>query len=132
MSDDSLVKYNVFKENDIEMSIINNTSKISFYNERSTIIRQSGTPPSKIHFNFLITSAFRQVKIFFITIVKKRFPNIYYGFDSTAFCLLKYSKRLVQNRRYIVYGTLSKNKLYFIDCLKADEIDYKKLCYMLL
>lgn len=133
MTQDNSIKYNIFKENDIELTkIYNSNTNISFYNQKSSFIKQSETPPSKIYFNFLISSSFNQVKIFYITIIKKKFPNIYYGFDSTAFCLLKYKNNLEQNKRYLIYGTLTKNKLYFIDCLKVEDVDYKRLCYMLL
>ena len=126
-------KYNIFKEKNLELSKIKEESSCSIYKESSTFLRSCRCPetPTKMQFNFLTCSQFNEVKIFFITITKKKFSNVYYGYDSTSFCLVRYGYELKPGQRYIIYGKLSKLKLYFIDCICAEEIVYKDLCYFL-
>lgn len=128
--EDSFGKYNFFKEHNLE--ITETEMSHTFYNQRSSVLRKSTAPSTRVHFNFLVISPLKQVAIFYLTVIKKKFPNIYYGYDSTAFCLIKCNSLLESGKRYIIYGKLSKNKLFFVDCLSFEELDYRSLCYMLL
>jgi hypothetical protein len=125
-------KYNIFKENDL--SIPRPDSSHSFYSESSTFLRSKRCPEpqSRIGFNFITVSPLSEIRVFFVTVTRRKFPTVYYGFDSTAFCLLRYAGRLQKDRRYMIYGRLTKNKYYFIDCIDVKEIVYRDLCYLLL
>lgn len=106
----------------------------SFCYESSTFLKSKNVPRPTPHvfFNFVISSPLNQIKLFFITVIRKKYSNVFYGYDSSSFCLLKCERNLKKGKRYMIYGKLSKNKLYFLECLKEEEIDYKELCYMLL
>ncbi|ELA41013.1 uncharacterized protein VICG_01972 [Vittaforma corneae ATCC 50505] len=106
----------------------------SFYNESSTFLRSKHLPRphTQIFFNFILASPLNEVRAFFITVIKKKYPNVFYAYDSSSFCLLKCNRNLKKGQRYVVYGKLTKNRLYFLESLKEEEVDYKELCYMLL
>lgn len=105
----------------------------SFYFEPSTFLRSKHLPkaPTKLTYNFILSSELNIVSIFFITVTMKKFPNVFYAYDSTSFCLLRSERNLKKGQRYIVYGKLTKRKFFFLESLKEIEIDYKELCYML-
>lgn len=115
-------------------SFKNSEIQSSFYNESSTFLKSKRIPLplTKIFFNFVLTSELNEIRVFFITIIKKKFSNVYYGYDSSSFCLLKCPRRLEKGERYLIYGKLTKNKLYFLECMKEEKINYKELCYMIL
>lgn len=109
-------------------------SDSSFFQESSSFLKNLKLPQlnTRIQFNFLVSSSLGEIRIFLITIIKKKFPNIFYAFDSTSFCLLRTERNLKKHKRYLIYGRLSKNKFFFLDCLREEEINYKDLCYMLI
>lgn len=127
--ENSTTKYNVFKEHDLELS------KLTELNITSSFIKEhekdSNLPKRRI-FSFIVSTQLNFKTTFTITIIKKKFPNIYYGYDSTAFCLIKSQFTLKNNKRYQIYGSLTKNKLFFLDAIKADLLDYKVLLYNIL
>lgn len=106
----------------------------SFYEESSTFLKSNllPKPSTRLFFNFILCSPFDQIRTFFITIIKKKFPTVFYAYDSSSFCLLKSERNLEKGRRYLIYGRLNKNKYYFLESIKEEEIDYKELCYSLL
>ncbi|KAM0679589.1 hypothetical protein GINT2_002218 [Glugoides intestinalis] len=120
-------------KDDIENSSIS-VAQSSFYREASTFLKSKYLPKPRtsVCYNFIGTSALNKVMVFFITVTKKRFPNIYYAYDSTSFCLVRSERALKSKQRYIIYGKLTKNRFFFLESLKEEEIDYKELCYMLL
>lgn len=106
----------------------------SFYQERSSFLksRKIQQAQMKIRFNFIVTSPLNEIRTFLITITKKKFPNVFYGYDSTSFLLVRCERDLKKSHRYLIYGKLSKNRFYFLECLKEEKVDYKSLCYMLI
>lgn len=128
------MKYNILKDKKIELSEIENNTTCSVFKDSSTFLRGDVCKSSKtsVSFNFLTQSLHGIVMPFFITITRKRFPNVYYGYDSTAFCIIRCEAPLKLGVRYTIYGKLSKIKMYFIDCMEATPVDYKELCYWLL
>lgn len=123
------------KEGEKEVRKIGEESSFSsFYDESSTFLRSKflPKPSTRLFFNFILCSPQNQIRTFFITIIKKKFPNIFYAYDSSSFCLLKSTRNLQNGKRYLVYGKLTKNKYYFLESMKEEEIDYKELCYSLL
>lgn len=110
------------------------STESSFYTEPSTLLKSKHLPRphARLFFNFILTSPLNEVRTFFVTVVRKKFPSVFYAYDSSSFCLLRCSRRLRPGQRYIIYGKLAKNRLYFLECLKEEEVDYKELCYMLL
>lgn len=126
-------KYNIFAENKVELSKIQEESSCSYYAESSTFLRSAKVPepPTKHFFNFIEYSRHDIMLSFYVTISRKKFQNIYYGYDSTSFCLVRSTYPLAINRRYIIYGRLSKARLYFLDSTAVEELDYKAFCYSL-
>lgn len=118
---------------DIKSNTPIDSSQSSFYQEHSTFLKNRKTTHAhtRIRFNFLNTSPMSEIRTFLITIIRKKFPNIFYAFDSTSFCLLRSERDLKRNQRYLIYGKLSKNKFFFLESLKEEEINYKELCYMI-
>ena len=106
----------------------------SFFQESSSFLKNIKLSQlhTRIRFNFLVTSSLGEIRVFLITIIKKKFPNIFYAYDSTSFCLLRSERNLKNKQRYLIYGKLSKNKFFFLDSLKEEDINYKELCYMLI
>jgi len=105
----------------------------SIYNDSSTFLNSKRLPRPATHvfFNFVLSSPLNDIRLFFITVIRKKFPNVFYGYDSSSFCLLRCDRDLKKGKRYLIYGRLTKNRLYFLECLREEEIDYKELCYML-
>lgn len=132
----AIKKYDIFEENGIKLSNTNEDTadESSLYKESSSFLKSIFCSSAKttMQFNFIIKTPLNEIRVFYITITKKRFENIYYGYDSTAFCIIRYSGELNIGSRYIMYGKLSKLKTYFLDCLETELIEYKKLCYMIL
>lgn len=128
------MKYNFFKEQNIEISKISDHKSFETFQEPSTFLKDPACQNVLPHFdfNFIATTEHNVIKPFFITITAQRFSNVYYAYDSTAFCIVKYNKHLDKGKRYIIYGKVSKLNLYFVECLGADEICYKNLCYSLI
>lgn len=122
------------ESNQKTLSNENSISESSFYQESSSFLKNIKLPAlhTQIRFNFLIHSSLGEIRTFLITIIKKKFPNVFYAFDSTSFCLLRSERTLKRNQRYLVYGKLSKNRYFFLESLREEEINYKELCYMLI
>lgn len=127
-------KYNIMADKLAEISRLTEESSCSMFKDTSSFLRGQvcQNARTRLHFNFITASAFNEIKIFYITITRKKYSNIYYGYDSTAFCLVRHEKELRVGVRYVAYGKLSKLKLYFIDCMEACEIEYRELCQFLL
>lgn len=127
-------KYNIYLEKGKNILQTEDETSCSIFKDSSTFLRGyvCKNVKTKIDFNFINVSEHNTILGFFITIFKAKSQNIYYGFDSTAFCIVKSNKKLILNLRYLIYGKLSKKKYYFIDLLEAEPIYYKELCYWLL
>ncbi|KAI5150521.1 hypothetical protein ENBRE01_1549 [Enteropsectra breve] len=110
------------------------TFPTSAMNDSSTFLRSGfcKNPKTKMHFTFLTAVPYFQIIPLFITITHRKYTNLYYGYDSTAFCLVKSEDELQIRKRYIIYGKVSKSKTYFIESYGHEQIEYKKLCHMLL
>ncbi|KAI4291493.1 hypothetical protein PAPHI01_0767 [Pancytospora philotis] len=128
------MKYNILEDKDIEPSVQKEETSCSLYKDASTFLRSGACSAAKtsLSFNFVALSPLDIVLPFFISITRQRFSNIYYGYDSTAFCIVRSTEPLEPGVRYIVYGKLSKGKRFFLDSMKATVVDYKELCYWLL
>jgi len=127
-------KYNVFEDKGIDVSRIRDETSCSIFKESSSFLRGQvcSSARTRMGFSFIVRAPCDEVRAFFVVVTRRRFGSIFYGYDSTAFCIVRFRGELRAGVRYILYGRLSRLRTYFIDCLAAEQIDYRDLCRWLL
>jgi len=127
-----MAKYNILKENNIELSKIDENGYKTFQEPSMVLRNKAGEPRTQIIMNFLASVELSTICGLFLTITRKKYKNVYYGYDSSAFCLIRTLEELVIDKEYHVYGRVMKRKFYFVDCIAVKEIDYREVCSMIL
>jgi hypothetical protein len=126
--------YNFFEDKGLSLSKISDETSCSSMKESSTFLRGPLCRNAKTThtFLFLVEAPLDTVSVFYVTVTRKKFENVYCGYDSTAFCLVRSTLPLVPGQRYVIYGRLSRIKTFFLDSLNAEPLRYLDLCYCLL
>ncbi|ORD96347.1 hypothetical protein HERIO_1727 [Hepatospora eriocheir] len=67
---------------------------------------------------------------YFITVTQKRSNRHYFGYDSSAFCIILTNDELEINERYSIYGKVRFKGVYFIESYYIEKIDYKEKLFL--
>ena len=126
--------YNFFEEQQLSLSKITDETSCSTLKEPSTFLNGPLCHRAKTThtFSFILYAELNRIGVFYVTITHERFKNVFYGYDYTTFCIIHSNDRLILNKRYIIYGKVTKIKQYFIEALNTEPFIAKDMAYMLL
>lgn len=109
-------------------------SDLSLFFENSLVLKSTKYVEKKtlFVFDFILNATADRCCTLLVYVVRKGlFPDTYVGYDSTSYCTLKW-KSSIPFKRHVVYGKITNKRSYFVDVMKIEEFDSKKLCYQII